>query len=375
MTLRIALKVPLSIYIGYGNDGIGIASELVDYGAEVHLIPGTLVDSPLPPKVANLFTREKLQDYDLSLHHLDPDSFFNAEGWEKTGGLKVGWTMWEASNFLNSERVDSLRERLAPYDVFLAYDANTANALSDYFDGEIRVLQGGYDPSSYQFVEREWFDPDHFRFAQVGQLHDRKDPWVSIKAFRELKEEYPQEFDGAELHLKNSLPGAFFPGMAEIFEPFKIRFYNDIWDKPTLDRFYSQMHCLLAPSRGEGKNLPALEFQSTGGITIATNWGGHTQWLNKEYSYPLDYVLRPVDDKNLNTLNARASVEHLKELMLHVYRNRAEAKAKGKLASEIIPAMSSWKSVIDRMFTILGEFDPKIAALATIARMESANGD
>jgi glycosyltransferase involved in cell wall biosynthesis len=373
--MRISLKVPLSPYLGYGNDGIGIATELIEYGADVHITPGCLVEAPLPAAVAGLFTKEKLQGYDLTLHHLDPDNFNSPEGWETTAGLKVGWTMWEFSNFLNAAKVKTLRQRLSAYDVFLAYDEVTATALREYFDGEIRVLQGGFQPADYPFVERDWFDPDHFRFCMVGQLHDRKDPWVALQAFSELKDEYPEEFAGAELHLKNSLPGAFFPHMNEIYAPKKIRFYNELWDKNMLDQFYSQMHVLVAPSRGEGKNLPALEFQSTGGAVIATNWGGHTQWLNSSYSYPLDYVLRPVDDQHRDTLNARASVTHLKELMLQTYRDRGEVKRKGELASQIIPSMASWESVIGRLFLILGEFDPKISAMAALARMEKAHGD
>lgn len=374
--MHVALKVPLSIYLGYGQDGIGIATELINYGVDLHLVPGTLIDSPLPPEVAQLFTKPKLEDYDLSLHHLDPDSFANPLGWEDTGGLKVGWTMWEFSNLLNAGGEATLRERLSGYDVFLAYDDNTAEALRGYFDGRILVLQGGFQPQDYPYVERDWFDPEHFRFCMVGQLHDRKDPFVAIQAFNELKHELGEEFEGAELHLKNSFAGAFpvKSVMNEIYAPVKLRIYDEIWDKDMMDAFYSQMHCLLAPSRGEGKNLPALEFQSTGGIVIATNWGGHTQWLNSQYSYPLNYSLHPVDRENPHTQNARADVEHLKELMLHVYQNRGEAKQKGELASRIIPSMSSWQSVILRMFDLLGEIDPKIKALSAATRIESGYG-
>lgn len=373
--MKIALKVPLSPFLGYGNDGIGIATELIEYGVDTHIVPGCLVDAPIPASVAKLFTKDRATNYDVSIHHLDPDNLQNPPGWEDTAGLKVGWTMWEFSNFRNAGGYDTMRERLKPYDVFLAYDQVTADALAEVFDGEIRILQGGFQPENYPKVERDWFDPDHFRFCMVGQLHDRKDPFVAIQAFTELKEEFTEEFEGAELHLKNSLPGALHSRMNEVFEQRKIRVYNEIWDKDTLDLFYSKMHVLVAPSRGEGKNLPALEFQSTGGTVIATNWGGHTQWLNPAYNYALDYTLHRVSREAKDTQNARASVEHLKELMLHTYRNREEVKRKADLAAQVIPASHSWEAVIRRMFTVLGEFDPKIAALASVARTESSHGD
>lgn len=370
MTLKIALKVPLSPYIGYGNDGIGIASELVDYGADVHIVPGCLVDSPLPPKVAALFTKDKCEKYDITIHHIDPDNFNNPVGWEDTAGLKVGWTMWEFSNFKNAGGYETMRERLKGYDVFFAYDQVTADALAEVFDGEIRVLQGGFLPELWPEMEREWFDPDHFRFCMVGQLHDRKDPWVAIQAFQELKHELGEEFAGAELHLKNSQPGALISRMNEVYAPIKMRVYNEIWDKDTLEEFYSQMHVLLAPSRGEGKNMPALEFQSTGGTVIATNWGGHTQWLNSGYNYPLNFEMHTVSRDFPETFNARASVEHLKELMLHTYRNRAEARDKGARAASVIPAFSSWESVIHRLMQSISEINPKLGHLIAAARAE-----
>jgi hypothetical protein len=121
--------------------------------------------------------------------------------------------------------------------------------------------------------------------------------------------------------------------------------------------------------------MPALEFQSTGGVVIATNWGGHTGWLNSSYAYPLDYTLQEVDIHNKETLAARASVQHLKELMLHVYRNRGEAKQKGELASRVIPEMMSWESVVARLFETLGEIEPKIQYLAAQARSEAGHDD
>lgn len=373
--MRISLRVPLSPYIGYGNDGIGIASALIEQGADVHIAPGNLVDSPLPPQVAELFTKEKLESYDIQLHHVDPDGFQNSRTWEHSPGLKVGWTMWEFSNFKNAAGYKTMRERLKPYDLFLAYDDVTAEALSEVYDGPIRVLQGGFIPDNFPYMERDWDDPDHFRFCMVGQLHERKDPFVAIQAFTELKHELGDKFAGAELHLKNSKPGALFDKMNEVYEPLKLRVYNDIWDHETLLMFYSQMHCLLAPSRGEGKNMPALEFQSTGGPVIATNWGGHTGWLSKEYSYPLDYTLKPMDAENPETYNARASVEHLKSLMLHLYENRAEAKHKGRIASGTVTVSHDWNNVISKMFGILAEYDPKIAALVAVSRIEASRGN
>ena len=113
--------------------------------------------------------------------------------------------------------------------------------------------------------------------------------------------------------------------------------------------------------------MPALEMQSTGGTVIATNWGGHQEWLDNSYNYPLDYVLRPVDSDSPNTQNARADKDHLKTLMLQAYQNRGEAKQKGDLAARIIPQMCSWDSVVEKLFLRLRDSVPNGEALWTAA--------
>jgi glycosyltransferase involved in cell wall biosynthesis len=139
-----------------------------------------------------------------------------------------------------------------------------------------------------------------------------------------------------------------------------VRIFYDVWPTETVRTFYEKAHVLLAPSRGEGKNMPALEFMSTGGTVIATNWAGHTQWLDPSYSYPLDYTLmRAVPDHRTDAENARADVEHMKRLLLHCFENRDEVRRKGDLASQVVPLAHSWDRVLDRLMNKLHESLPK----------------
>lgn len=188
-----------------------------------------------------------------------------------------------------------------------------------------------------------------------GQLHQRKDPFVAIQAFQELKEELPEEFEPAELHLKTNITG-LHPAIEEMIP--KLRIHYDVWPHDVLQQFYAKQHVLLAPSRGEGKNLPALQFLSTGGTVIATNWGGHQQWLHPSYAYPLDYELRPVSGTYPDCLQARASKDHLKALMLHTFRNRNEAREKGRRGADMIPGICGWHPVMERLFANLAELVP-----------------
>lgn len=350
--MKVLIRVPLSPYSGYGNDGIGIARAFIRRGDDVYLEP-TNVQAPLPEDVAMLLTKPLQAPFDMILHHVDPKVLEMPESVSRAGAINVGWTMWEYSNFGNLVGRSTKRKEWKHYDAIAAYDPVTQSCITEYYKGFVPIVQGGFWPEDWDYIERDWHS-ERFGFCMVGQLHERKNPFVTIQAFNELKQELPEEFAPAELHLKTNVPG-LHSAMEQVIP--KLRIYYDTWSTDVLKQFYAAQHVLISTSRGEGKNMPALEFQSTGGTVIATNWGGHQQWLNKEYNFPLDYKLEPVPGTK-NTQQAAASVEHLKEQMLHAFRNRDETRRKGLLASQIIPKMSSWDAVVERLLLQL-EGTPK----------------
>lgn len=346
--MRVLLKAPINPHSGYGNDGIGIALALRQAGCDVYLDP-LFVQAPLPPDVAELLTKRLEPPFDLYIHHVDPGQLGMSEGARRNSSIAVAWTMWEMSSLDNCHGRSKLRKAFKPYDLVVGYDAVSTGALSPYVSSNAATVQGGYWPRLWpHYPNRRWDGP--LRFCMVGALGVRKDPFVAIDAFRELREEHP-ELD-IELSLKTVTPGLhskmadWVPGL---------RIFYDTWDEQTMRDFYAQHHVLIAPSRGEGKNMPALEMLSTGGTVIATNWGGHTQWLSPSIAYPLDYTLEPITRSQPDCLWAKASKDHLKALMLHAYTNRDELARKGDLAADLIPQMCSWPKVIDRLMERVGE--------------------
>ena len=343
--MKILVRVPLSIYSGYGNDGLGLVRALKDWGCDVRIEP-TIVQPPIPQDLADLLTLPLDAPFDLMITHVDPGALSASVEHKQATPIHVAWSMWEYSNFGNLPGRSKLKKRLQNFDALVGYDDVTVECFKPYFKKPILKVQGGFVPDDWEYIKRDWTS-ERFGFCMIGQLHTRKDPFVAIKAFQELKQEHPEEFAPAELHLKTNIPG-LHSAMEQVIP--KLRIHYDVWDHETMLAFYSKQHVLLSPSRGEGKNMPALEFMSTGGAVIATNWAGHTQWLDKSYSYPLDYTLAPVDGDSPNTYNARADVKHLKELMLQTFRNRAETKQKGDLAARTIPQLCSWDAVVERLF-------------------------
>jgi glycosyltransferase involved in cell wall biosynthesis len=216
------------------------------------------------------------------------------------------------------------------------------------------VLQGGFWSDDWPYQEREW--DGTFRFVMVGQLHERKDPFAAIEAFAHLKRVHGDAFD-AELHLKTTT-GGLAPAMEDAYEGLKIHYRY--WEQSRLLDLYRRCHVLLAPSRGEGKNVPALEMQATGGAVIATDFGGHRNWLSKEYAYPLQYELEDAG----NGLAARADRQHLADLMWHTYTHRNEVREKGRVASRTVRAMYDWIPVSRKLLDVVMAIPPRNIATA-----------
>lgn len=385
--MKVLLRVPMSQYSGYGNDGIGLAQAFMRRGADVYLQP-THVDAPLPQDVANLLTKELQAPFDLYINHVDPANLQCPDEVKANAGVSIGWTMWEYSNFdgLPKPARKTLKKRIQNFDAMVGYSDVDPDCLRPFYKGPIFVNQGGFQPSGWPLLfDRDW-DCKEFRFFMLGVLSERKDPFRAIDAFRAARAQDPEFWRWARLSLKTTAPGLHHkiedlfrdtdPKTGEEFT--SLRIFYDVWPIETMVEFYRAQHVLLAPSRGEGKNVPALEFLSTGGSTIATNWAGHTQWLDRQYAFPLDYTLEPVNAMTPTTLNARASVEHLTELMLYAFHHRKEVQEMGHIASQVIPKAHSWDAVVDKLFLKLHDALPadkgdRLQALDEIARRDGVH--
>jgi glycosyltransferase involved in cell wall biosynthesis len=361
--LKVLVKSPFSQYSGYGMDGFALVRALHEWGCEVYPQP-TWLDVPVPADLLPLFGRELKAPFDLTINHWDPEHLKITDYARRATRVAVAWSMWEFAGGpgRNGKPVSgmvphgkgrsTMAERLRWFDLVLGYDQVSIEAMAPYIPRRVArgVLQGGYDSRLWRPAERDWFS-DRFCFIMHGALNARKAPWTAIQAFHELKFDKPGEFAGARLAIHSSAPGDIFPEMNDIFAGKGIRVWVDSFSKAELDDFYAAGHCLLSPSRGEGKNLPALEFMTTGGVVAATDFGGHTQWMNADYAYPMAYTLGPTfPNVPWGAHDAKVSIETCKETIWHIFTHREEAKAKAELAQRMIPQMCDWAVVIENLF-------------------------
>lgn len=354
---RVLLRVPLGPHAGYSQDGMGLARALDDAGCELAVVP-TIVQPPLPRQVAELLMRDIVPPFDYFLHHVQPGALGLSRGEQNCADRKIAWSMWEFSSFgelmdvptPGAEDIKTLSERLSTYDVLVVYDEVSREAFEPYCQIPMIKCQGGYFADEWidrphDIPERDWEKP--FKFIVVGAMTPRKDPWVALEAFRRLREKHSDL--NVELHFKTTNK-VLHPAIADTNPGVKIHYAN--WTHHQMLAFYHSAHCLLAPSWGEGKNLPALEAMTTGIPVIATEIGGHAEWMPLVEAYPVKYTL---EAHQPGMYSARADVDDLMSQMEAAVFNRGEVRRRGELAALTIPAVCDWSKVIERLGDKLSE--------------------
>ena len=159
--------------------------------------------------------------------------------------------------------------------------------------------------------------------------------------------EHPDDFGKhATLSLHNLAGG--IPDELNNFMP-KVKVFQETFDHQRLHDFYALNHMLLAPSLGEGKNLPALEMLATGGTVAASTVGGHTMWLRDDIAYPLPWEKLPLHGERMpkGPQVAQVSVASLKAAMWDAYSDRATAKARASWEPSSSPSNATgpwWSS-------------------------------
>lgn len=346
--MKIAVHTPLGGVSGYGRDGEGLTSALARSGHDVCVFPNAVVP-PVAPDAAMLLTKHPHPPFDLTIMHVWPGAMTPNAGRRMVTSRLVGWTMWEQID-PDPEWVADFTAATAEMDLLLVYDEISHAALEPLARCPVERLQGGYDPTAYVPVERAW--DTTFRFGMMGDLGNRrKDPFTSIKAFDLLKKRHGEDFD-AELVLKSSTKG--LPSkMVEVYPWLTI--HVGLWPEERVQEFYGSLHCLVAPSRGEGKNVPALEAMSTGIPVIASDVGGHKEWMHPSIGWSVPAHDQPFEGRKW----ARVDVEELAEVMWAVYSDRAEVRRRGESARRTVPAMCSWASVAHRVIDKASTIAPR----------------
>ncbi len=236
-------------------------------------------------------------------------------------------------------------------------------------DAPIYVIGGGIDSQSYRRT-RPVFDGPVTRFLSVFDWQIRKGWQILLESWaRAFSRDDPVELylkvssynsettDDSARHLQLKVEAAiseFLAGMGysrSDLAPIRV-------DTAQLsDQEYAALFRLadvyVCPSYGEGWGRPYMQAMSAGLPTIATGWGGQTEFMNLTNSYliKVDKMVQ-ADGYEFDGLFAgqnwaRPSAEHLGEIFQQIVRDKDPARKVGQVAMKDIAQNWPWEKVAE----------------------------
>ena len=125
---------------------------------------------------------------------------------------------------------------------------------------------------------------------------ERKNPLAGIRAFSKLMDD-KQYKDHAHLVVKVSNPHADLKGSKLLREALdkidykKVTFVDQVLHRQDMVQLIHSCDSLVSLHRSEGFGLHIAEAMAMGKAVIATNWGGNTDFIDSNNSFPVDYNL------------------------------------------------------------------------------------
>jgi glycosyltransferase involved in cell wall biosynthesis len=216
-------------------------------------------------------------------------------------------------------------------------------------------VDGGVDKDKIKIipeaVDVEFFDPktvDPYEFPSTLGIKEDTIVYLSIfkweerKAWRILLKAYFQAFQPEENVILVILTNAYHveqqtaADFRRLVQEFATKEFNKLLKAlpkvyilpPNLPQdempsLYKAATAFVLPSRGEGWGRPHVEAMAMELPIIATFWSGTTEYMTESNSYPLriDGLVEIEEGAFKGHKWAEPSVQHLKELLLHVKYN------------------------------------------------------
>jgi Glycosyltransferase len=291
-----------------GNDGYGVASQMIVKGLESLGIP-----------VSTHYTGQKV----AILFH-NPYSLPRIEA-----PYRILYTMFESTKI-----PEDWSDYLQAADMVIV-PSKWCQSVFAKSGIETKVVPLGYDNEVFKYVDREDKGKGRktFSFLHYNAFNLRK-------GFRELWTAFNREFEKTEpvkLILKTTLEHTPLPIIQSEYP--NVEVIRGGATKKELFEICKRSDCFVFPSMGEGFGMPPLEAMATGLPLIMPNSHGLTEYYNDKLMYDVKI------EKEVPAVYSRykgvdtgkmfmSSIEDLQKKMRWVYEHQSEAKQRGKLLSE-----------------------------------------
>jgi glycosyltransferase involved in cell wall biosynthesis len=258
-----------------------------------------------------------------------------------SGRHRIGFVVWETTVVPGSK----LRVLATLDEIWVPSDWGRAVLIANGLpEDRVHVVPEGVDPVVFRpAAAAPDAAPRPFRFLCVGKWEVRKGIDDLVQAF--ACEFAPDEAVELILHCHNQfLPGFDMRGaLARLALPP----HAPIRTSPPLPlrglaELYGGCDVLVLPTKAEAWGLPIIEAMACGTPAIATNYSGHTMFLDDRNGWLVDVErMIPVHDPffygTAEALGqwAQPDLHHLRALMRRAYADADERRAKGLRARDV----------------------------------------
>ena len=263
------------------------------------------------------------------------------------GRRRIGFTMLEVDGF----PAEWVRQANALDEIWTPTEFNREGLVASGVKRPVHVIPLGIDPEHFHpGIRRTPHPRGEFVFVTNFEWGARKNPELLLRTFnRVFRADEPVllvckiNHRDAGVHVPNAIRAL---GLEE--RGGRVYFvYNRELPHYQLASLYRSGDCFVSTSRGEGWGLPLLEAMACGLPAIATDWAGHTAFLDPSDTYPLR-VRGLVPALNQYTYYdgfrwAEPDGEHLAFLLRHVYEHQDEARERGLRASARVRSAFTWR--------------------------------
>jgi len=338
---------PLKDFSGYANSarnyikaldliGMNIVTRTLNYDGAQH---------NLSPRLKELNNRNT-DNIDIVLQHTTGN-----ETQRKDGVFNVLYFAWETDK-VPTEWVNKINQMDL---VLVPCEENIRASRRSGVVVPMHKIPHTFDAKKYKKKISPYFVPgleDGFKFLAICQYSKKKGIDPLLKAYLS---EFNKEDNVALIlkiyvgssdtnddknkiqHLINAMKG-----ILRIPEYPPIILIHDVLSDDDIEKLYKTADCYALPSRGEGWGIPHFDALGFGLPAIATNWGGPTEFINKDCGWLVDYHMSPVVEMpHPHTFMytgkdnwAEPHVNHLKASMREAYEIWKNNKEKWKSMQE-----------------------------------------
>ena len=210
----------------------------------------------------------------------------------------------------------------------------------------------------------------HWLQGELG--HDRKNVGLMIKAFYETfknKSNTPalilktscgrgSNLDRREVMrridmIRESIEAKTLPNVYLVHGDLSDEEMNELYNHP-------KVKAMVSCTKGEGFGRPLLEFALTGKPIIASGWSGHTDFLNKNYTYLLGGTLNEVDksaiQKDIIIEGSKwFDIDHtqLRDALINVKKDYSDWRKNSKAQAKRLRRSFSYEAMSNKIKEIL----------------------